>query len=393
MKKGIKDRVAIIGTGVTKFGERWEKDEEDLIVEAVMEACVTANVDLRKDVEAAWVGTFYATTGISGSTLADPLKFYGKPMTRVENYCATGMDAVRNAAYAVAAEIYDIVLVCGVEKILDQGGKGLDVTMMFPHPILLGQSAPAIFAPAAIRAFKEWGWTSEDLARVAVKNHHNGAKHPKAHFRREIDIDTALNAPMVCYPLRVFDCCAISDGAAAVILTRPEIANDLVGRNNYATIKAIGLAVETLYPFHRPDYTGLSFPANVKAAEAAYREAGIHDPRKQLDFGVVHDCFTINELITYQDIGLCKPGEAADLIREGVTAIDGDFPINPEGGLKCFGHPIGATGVRMICEITKQVLGKAEGYQVKNAKAGFAHNLGGPLSVTMITIVGTPDWE
>ena len=394
MKKGIKDRVAIIGTGVTKFGEIWEKDEEDLLVDAVYGACTEANVDLRKDVEAVWVGTFYDFTGISGDAAADPLKLYGKPVTRVENYCATGMDSVRNAAYAVAAGIYDTVLACGAEKILDQGGTGLpNMDAGYPHPILNGQSAPSIFAPGAIRAFKEWGWTKEDLARVAVKNHHNGVKHPKAHFRKEIEIDIVLNAPMVCYPLGVFDCCAMSDGAAAVILTTPERAKDLVGSNNYVTIKTVAQAVETMFPFYRPDYTGLSIPANQKAAEAAYREVGIQNPRKELDFGIVHDCFTITELFNYQDLGLCNPGEAADLIREGVTSIDGDFPVNPDGGLKCFGHPIGATGVRMIAELTKQVLGRAEGYQVKNAKAGFAHNLGGPLSVAMVAIVGTPDWE
>nr|HID58457.1 acetyl-CoA acetyltransferase [Desulfobacterales bacterium] len=394
MKRGIRDRVAIIGTGVTKFGELWDKDEEDLLVEAVFEACAEANVDLRKEVEAAWVGTFYDFSGIAGTAAADPLKFYGKPITRCENYCATGMDCVRNAAYAVAAGIYDIVLACGVEKILDQATTGLpNIDTMYPHPILVGQSAPSIFSPGAVRAFKEWGWTKEDLARVAVKNHHNGARHPKAHFRREIDIETVLRAPMVSYPLGVFDCCAMSDGAAAVILTTPEIAKDKVGSNNYATIKAIGQAVETIHPFYRPDWTGTSIPSNVKAAESAYREAGIQDPRKELDFGIVHDCFTITELLNYQDLGLCKPGEAADLIREGVTGIDGEFPINPDGGLKCFGHPIGATGVRMIVELTRQVLGRAEGYQVKDAKAGFAHNLGGPLSVAIVGIVGTPDWE
>lgn len=393
MKNGIRDRVAIIGTGVTKFGEIWEKDEEDLLVEAVFEACAEANIDLRRDVEAAWVGTFYDFSGISGDAAADPLKFYGKPVTRVENYCATGMDTVRNAAFAVAAGIYDIVLACGVEKILDQGGTGLpNIASIYPHPILSGQSAPAIFAPGAIRAFKEWGWTREDLAKVAVKNHQNGAKHPKAHFRQEISIDTVLKAPMVSYPLGVFDCCAMSDGAAALILAKPEIAKDLVGSNNYTTIKALGQAVETLHPFYRPDYTGLSIPANVKAAKAAYQEAGVQDPRKDLNFGIVHDCFTITELLSYQDLGLCKPGEGADLIREGITAIDGDFPVNPDGGLKCFGHPIGATGVRMIAELTRQVLGKAEGYQVKDAKAGFAHNLGGPLSVAMVSIIGIPDW-
>ena len=392
MEKSIRDRVAIIGTGVIKFGEHWEEDADDLIIDAVYEACNEAKVDLRKDVEAMWVSTLYNWSGMSGWAAADPLKFYGKPVTRVENQCAGGMEAVRNAAYAIAAGMYDIVIACGVEKVLDQGGRGLSQEVIISHPSLTWESAPAYFAPCAIRAFKEWGWTREDLARVAVKNHHNGAKHPKAHFRREINIDAVLNAPMISYPLGLFDCCALSEGSAAVVLTRPDIAKSLVG-DNYATIKALGFAVETQWPFFRPDWTGLSFPANVKAAQAAYKEAGIRDPRKELDFGIVHDCFTITELLNYQDVGLCKLGEGADLIREGVTAIDGDFPINPDGGLKCFGHPVSATGVRMIAELTKQVSGRAEGYQVKNAKAGFAHNLGGPQAIASVAIVGTPDWE
>jgi len=395
-EKGIKDRVAIIGTGCTKFGEIWDKDEQDLLVEATYEACNEARVDLRKDIEAVWVGTYYVFSGMSGFAFADALKLYGKPVTRCENQCCTGMDCVRNAAYAIAAGIYDIVLACGVEKILDQSTRGLPgvENIYLQHSaVTVGESAPSIFAPCAIRAFKEWGWNKEDLAKVAVKNHHNGAKHPKAHFRREITIDTALKAPIVSYPLGIFDCCAMSDGAAAVVLTRPEIARELVGEGNYATIKGIGMAVETANPFFRPDWTGLSFPATVKAAEVAYKEAGIQNPRKELDFGMVHDCFTITELINYQDLKLCKSGEGADLIREGITAIDGEFPINPDGGLKCFGHPIGATGVRMTVELTRQVLGRAEGYQVKNAKAGFAHNLGGPLSVATVIIVGTPDWQ
>jgi len=392
MSKGIRDRVAIIGTGVTKFGEIWEKDEEDLLVESVYEACGEAHVDLREDVEAVWIGTQYNFSGVSGGAFSEPLKCYGKPVTHCENFCATGMDSVKNAAYAVAAGIHDIVLACGVEKILDQGSRGLP-DIGTGHPLAVGMSMPALFAICATRTFKEWGWTEEDLARVPVKNHHHGAKHPKAHFRREITLEMTLNAPYIAYPLKLYDCCAMSDGAAAVILTTPERAKDLVGPGNYATIKAIGHAVESLQPFGRPDFTGLSFPANRKASRSAYEQAGIQNPRKELDFGIVHDCFSVNELLSYQDLGLCQPGEAADLVKDGVTTIEGEFPINPDGGLKCFGHPIGATGVRMVVELTRQVLGRAEGYQVKNAKAGFAHNLGGPFTTSMVTIVGTPDWQ
>lgn len=391
MQKGIRDRVAIIGTGVTKFGEHWDKDADDMIVDAVYEACGEAKVDLRKDVEAMWVSTAHHHSGVSGWAAADPLKWYGKPVSRVENQCASGMDAVRNAAFAVAAGIYDIVVVCGVEKLFDHGGRGLPQDFLLAHPSMTWESAPAYFAPCAIRAFKEWGWSKEDLARVSVKNHHNGLKHPKAHFKREITIDDVLNAPIIAYPLGLFDCCAMSEGASAVVLASPDVAKRL--GVDYATIKAMSLAVETQWPYYRPDWTGISFPANVKAGQAAYKEAGISDPRKELDFGLVHDCFTITELLNYQDLGLCQPGEAADLIREGVTAIDGSFPINPDGGLKCFGHPVAATGIRMIAELMKQVLGKAEGYQVENARAGFAHNLGGPQSIAAVAIVGTPDWE
>jgi acetyl-CoA C-acetyltransferase len=392
MKRGIRDRVAIIGTGVTRFGEIWDKDEKDLLAEAVHLACANAGVDLQKDVEAVWVGTQYTSSGIAGSAFTDALKVWGKPVTRCENFCATGMDAVKNAAYSIAAGIHEIVLACGVEKLMDQGSRGLP-GMDDVHPLMTGTSMPGIFAPCALRSFKEWGWTKEDLARVAVKNHHNGAKHPGAHFRKEVSLEVVMNAPIISYPLGLYDCCAMSDGAAAVILTTPEIAARLVGQGKYANIKGIGHAVYTLYPFNDPDFTGLSFPANLAAARMAYQDAGITDPFKQLDFGIVHDCFSINELLSYQDMGICKHGEAADLIRSGVTSIDGAFPVNPDGGLKCFGHPIGATGVRMICELTKQVLGKAEGYQVKDARAGFAHNLGGPFTTSMVTIVGTPDWE
>jgi len=205
-------------------------------------------------------------------------------------------------------------------------------------------------------------------------------------------METVLNAPMISYPLTLFDCCALSEGAAAIVLTRPDIAKRLVG-DKYATIKALSLTVETQWPFFRPGWTGLSFPATVKAAADAYEEAGITDPLRELDFGVVHDCFTITELMTYQDMKLCNPGEAAELIKAGVTAIDGELPINPDGGLKCFGHPVGATGVRMIAEISKQVLGRAEGCQVKDARVGFAHNLGGPQAIASVAIVGAPDWK
>ena len=385
---GIKDRVAVAGVGATRFTEHYEKDQEDLLVEAVEEACTDAGIE-RKDIQAIWAGVYYRFTGLSGTTAADALRLYGIPSTRVENYCASGMDAFRNACFAVAAGVYDIVLACGVEKITDQGSRGLpNVLRDSIPPFMPPASAPALFAMAATRAFSERGWTREDLARVAVKNHANGAKHPKAHFRREITMETALDAPMIAWPLGRFDSCAVSDGAAAVIVTTPEIAKRMNHKDDYVVVKANGLAVTTASPMHNPGFDYLGFPATRMAAKQAYDEAGITDPARQISLAEVHDCFTITEILNYEDLGFCAPGEGAAFVRDGRSAADGDLPVNPSGGLKSFGHPIGATGCRMIGEITRQLQGRADGVQVKDPELGLAHNLGGPGAVCSVTILG-----
>src|ERR671924_1700057 len=244
---GIRDRVAVAGVGATRFTEHWEKDQEDLLVEAVAEACDDAGIE-KTDIEAIWAGVYYQFTGLAGTAAADPLRLYGIPATRVENFCASGMDAFRNACFAVAAGIYDIVLACGVEKITDQGSRGLPNTREGLHPFLPAPSAPAMFAMAATRTFEVHGWNKEDLARVAVKNHANGEKHPKAHFRRAITMDDALKAPIIAHPLGRFDSCAVSDGASAVIVTRPEIARTLNHSDDFVLVKANALAVTTAQP-------------------------------------------------------------------------------------------------------------------------------------------------
>jgi len=384
----IKDKTAIIGVGCTKFGELWEKDAEDLIVEAAFEAMDDAGVT-PDDIEATWVGNLYDFTGLSGSVAAEPLKLFGKPTTRVENFCASGMDAFRNACFAVASGVYDVVLACGVEKLMDVGGSGLPVDM--GHPVMRGASAPAMFALAATRCFHEYGWTREDLAHVAVKNHKNGALHPKAHFRRPITLGTALNAPMIAWPLGRFDSCGMSDGAAALVITRPEIAKKSRHKHDYAVTKANALTMHSFLPMYRASYDWLGFPATQNSAKLAYAEAGIKNPVEEIDLAEVHDCFTITELLNIQDLGFCKQGEAPKFVRDGHADVDGKIAVNASGGLKCFGHPIGATGCRMLCEITKQIQGRAEGAQVKNARLGLAHNLGGPGSVCAVTILGRPD--
>jgi acetyl-CoA C-acetyltransferase len=386
---GIKDRVAVVGVGCTKFGEIWEKDQEDLLVESVYEALDDAGLS-PKDIDAGWVGLMYNFTGFSGATMTEPLKLFGKPVTRVENFCASGMDAFRNACFAVAAGVYDVVVACGVEKLSDQGASGIPIDPI--HPVLGHASAPAMFALAASRAFHEWGWTKEDLANVAVKNHKNGASHPKAHFRRPITVADAVNAPMISWPLGRFDCCAVSDGSAAVVITRPEIAKDTKHKDDYVVVKANALAIQSLHPMYKVSYNWLGFPATRDAARVAYAEAGITDPRREIDFAEVHDCFTSTELFNIGDLGFVADGkDAPAYVRDGHADVEGEVPINPSGGLKCFGHPIGATGCRMIYEVTKQLQGRADGMQVKDAKLGLAHNLGGPGSVCSVTILGRHD--
>lgn len=387
MTEGIRDRIAVAGVGCTKFGERWEASVEDLLVEAVTEALDDAGLS-RDDVGAAWIGSAYPFTGMGGTTLADAMKLYGIPITRVENFCSTGMDAFRNACLGVASGVYDIALACGVEKILDQSSKGLPATDGVYPPVLSDFSAPGFFGLIAVRTFHEYGWTREDLAGVAVKNHANGAHHPKAHFQKAITIDEALGAPMISWPLGRFDCCGISDGAAAVIVTRPEIARTLKHKDDFTLVKANALAVATGTPFWESDHAWLGWPANEQAARAAYSEAGITDPRKDISFAEVHDCFTPNELLTYSALGFCEPGKGAQWLSEGGPCIDGEIPVNPSGGLKSFGHPIGATGCRMVYEVTKQLQGRADGLQVRNPRYGLANNLGGPGSVASITILG-----
>ncbi|MHA1368881.1 MAG: acetyl-CoA acetyltransferase [Promethearchaeota archaeon] len=386
-RKGIKDRIAIVGVGYTKFGELWDKNQEDLLTDAVSEAIKDAGIE-KTEIQAGWVGIQYYFTGLSGGTLADGIKLYGVPMTRVENYCASGMDAFRNACYSVASGVNDLVLACGVEKLMDQGSRGLPGFREFGHALLPLPSAPAMFSMAATRCFHVYGWTKGDLARVAVKNHANGAHHPKAHFQKPVTIEEVMNAPMIADPLGRFDCCAMSDGSAALIITTPENAPSYAHGDDYVLVKANAIAVYTNTPWYLPSFNYTGFLSTQKAAELAYHEAGVTDPRKEISFAEVHDCFTITELINCEDLKFCERGTAAEELKNGTFNVDGEIPINPSGGLKCFGHPIGATGCRMLVEITKQLQGRADGLQVKDAELGLAHNLGGAFTVASVTVLG-----
>ena len=388
---GIRDKVAVIGMGCTKFGERWDASSSDLMVEAAYEAFTDAGIEA-KDVQAAWLGTVGSFR--TGQPLAEALKLDYIPITRVENACATATDAFRNASYAVAAGIYDIVLAIGVEKLKDSGFSGLAIPEAPGSDVAPPAPPPSQFAMAATRYFHQYDIPYDDgkltLAQIASKNHHNGTLSPKAHFQREVSTEQIINAPMVAWPLGLFDCCGVSDGAAAAIITTPEIAKTF--RDDYVLVKGSGLAVGAFGTL-RNDWDFTHFPETVRAAQTTYQEAGITNPREELDMAMVHDCFTITELIIMEDLGISPRGRASEDVAAGTFSLEGELPVNTDGGLKCFGHPIGASGIRMIYEVYKQLQGKAEGRQLKDPTLGLTHNLGGrPGSFTCsVAIFGTRD--
>lgn len=381
---GVAKNVAVVGVGVSKFGERFDASYADLAVEAASAALSDAGISQER-IQAAWLGTYTPAYGwgVSGASLADALRLYHVPITRVENYCATGMEAFRNAAFAVAAGQYDIVLALGVEKLKDRPSRGLP--RVGQHPVLAyGNTAPGLFALAANRYMHRFGIDRTPLAHVAVKNHKNGAKNPKAHMQSEITLEDALAAPMIAAPFGLYDCCPVTDGAAAVILARPELAKEF---KSAVWVHGIGLSVTSQRPQWEQGYDYIGFRATQEAAHDAYRQAGIKDPAREVDLAEVHDCFTWTEISNYEDLGFAAKGEGWKLAVEGRTAIDGDIAVNASGGLKSFGHPIGASGLRMLAEITQQLRGQAGARQVKGAKTAVAHNVGGPGAVSCVTVL------
>jgi len=376
--ESIKDKVAIVGMGCTKFGELWDKSAEDLMVDACHEAFEDAGLG-PKDIQAAWFASL--VSGCTGSRLANAIKLDYVPISRVENFCCGGTDALRNASYAVASGSYDIVLAVGVEKLKDHlGGFGQYLTSPFDTSKSEVDLPPVnFFAQFATRYFHHYGMSIEEgkriLAKIAVKNHHNGTMSPKAHLRREITEEDVLKSPIISWPLSLFDCCGLSDGGAAAILTTPEIAKSL--KKDYILVKGLGLANGAGQGLLGSDYGFTSMPENVRCAQMAYEQAGIKNPRKEIDLAVVHDCFTIHELIIYEDLGLSPRGKAPEDVEAGTFSLQGELPVNTDGGLKCFGHPLSASGIRMVYEIYKQLQEKAGPRQVKNARIGLTHNLGG----------------
>ncbi|UCE85110.1 MAG: acetyl-CoA acetyltransferase [Deltaproteobacteria bacterium] len=383
--EAIRDKAAVVGVGCCKFGENWDQSPEDMIVEAAFEAYADARIDdPQAQIEAVFCGSVYPSRGTA--EVAESLKLFGRPVSLVQNYCASGTDAFRYGVLAIASGLYDTVLVVGFDKPKDRGVSG-------PSAVTTGvrglpMTPAGWFSLCAARYFETYGAGREHLARIAVKNHHNGTLAPKSMLKREISVDDVLRARIISWPFGLYDCAAQSDGAAAAILTRRELAKSF--RDDHVLVRAVAIALAP-NPQSDPSFDFLSWKPTVEAARQAYAQAGITDPFEQIDVAQVHDCFTLTELLTYEDLGLVERGSAKEHIESGTFALDGELPINTDGGLKTFGHPTGATGVRMIYENVKQLQGKAEGRQVERPpRVALSHNIGGAPQACGIAILATP---
>jgi acetyl-CoA C-acetyltransferase len=381
-------RVAIVGIGCSRFGELWDAGFRDIVLEAGIEALQDADLE-GKEIEALYVGNMSGGKYIGQEHIASLIADYSGlaefaiPATRVEAADASGGLALRQAYMAVASGLHDIVIAAGAEKVTDVGDP-MDILSSAADQEwenFVGANLPAIFAIIARLHMKEFGTTEEDLALVSVKNHRNAVNNPKAQYRREIRVDDVLNSPYVAEPLKLLDCASVSDGAAAVILAEESIAKKITDTPVY--IEACTQASDYLAIQNRKDI--LRMRSVVKAAEDAYRFARVEV--SEINVVEVHDSFTIAEIMAYEDLGFAEKGEGARLIREGVTELDGDLPVNPSGGLKACGHAVGATGVRQAYEITLQLRGEAGKRQVE-AEKGLALNIGGSGATAVVTIFG-----
>jgi len=399
MATGIKDKVAILGMGCTRFGERWESYAEDLAAEAFVECLEDAGIE-KKEIQAAYIGTHIdeINVGKAAVPLGVALKLPYIPVTRVENYCATATEAFRAACYSVAAGVYDIVLALGVEKLKDTGYGGLPASVgMGVQQFMMNanMTAPGMFAQLATAYSAKWGISMEKIkdamAHVSAKSHANGALNPKAHLRKAVTEEQIKASPMIAYPLGLFDCCGVSDGAACAIITTPEIAKDLKKNQNIVKVKALAVSVSSGEEAIGNSWDGAHFVTTRIAATKAYEEAGIKNPREELSMCEVHDCFSITEMVTMEDLHISPKGGAYEDVMGGFYDLNGQVPCQVDGGLKCFGHPIGASGLRMMYAMYEQCLERVpEDRKVKNPRLGLTHNLGGMphQNVAAIAVLG-----
>ncbi len=396
MAEGIKDKVVILGMGCSKFGERWDCSPADLMVEAFEECLADAGIE-RGEIEAAWFGAGIDAfhVGASAMPMAIALRLNYIPVTKVENMCATGTEAFRGAVYAVASGACDIALALGVEKLKDTGygglpqrSRGVENDMYWPN-----LSAPGAFAQLATGYRARHRLNQQDLKRamahVSVKSHANGAKNPKAHLRREITEQQAIDAPFIAEPIGLYDCCGVSDGSACAIVTTPAIARGL-GKEHLVSVKALQLAVSNGTEAGHESWDGAHLKTTRVAAARAYGEAGVRKPSEEISMTEVHDCFSITELVTMEDLQLAEEGRGVNAVLDGDFDAGGKLPCQIDGGLKCFGHPIGASGLRMIYENYLQLQGLAGPRQLADPKLGLNHNLGGfpHQNICSISMIG-----
>jgi len=369
--------VAIIGVGMGKWGEIWNDSLRDIYVEAAVESLKDAGVD---KVDSMYVGSM--TPGLFvgqehlGSLLADYLGIKNLPCTRVESACASGGVALKSAFLEIASGYSDLVIAGGVEKMTDCSGDDATYALATAadqeYEVFHGATFPGLYAMMARRHMFEYGTTREQLAHVAVKNHKNGAKNPKAQYPFEVTLDGVMSSVMVADPLRILDCSPITDGAACVVLADLETAKKIC-KKPIVKILGFGHATDAIALHTRESLTRLD--ATIIAAEKAYKMSG--KKPADIDFAEVHDCFTIAEIIVSEDLGFFEKGKGGPAVEAGETQIGGKIPINTSGGLKSKGHPVGATGIAQACEIVTQLRGEAGERQVKNAKVGLAQNMGG----------------
>jgi len=379
-------KVAIIGIGSTNFGEHWEQNLRQLAIEAGTKAIIDANVRGR-DLDAIYLGNMSAGRFIGQEHVAAMVSGelgLSIPASRVEGACASGGLALRQGIFSILSGQHDIVLVGGAEKMTDLMTDGVTSSLMGAGDqeweAYYGVTFPSLYAMIARRHMHEFGTTREQMAKVAVKNHHNGSLNSIAQFRKEITVEQVLNSPMVADPLTLFDCSPITDGAATLILCKAELAKKYTDDPIY--IVGSGQASDTLALHDRRSLTTMD--ATVKAAQEAYKQTGL--TTKDIDLVEVHDCFTIAEIVATEDLGFCKKGEGGKLLDEKETEIGGRIPVNTSGGLKAVGHPVGATGIKQAIEIVLQLRGKAGKRQVKDAKIGLTHNVGGSGATAVVHI-------
>ena len=383
-----KPLVSIVSAGLSKFGRLEGIYGREIFVEAVKEAFERCpNLNPAKDVEALFVGHMgesYEHQGHTGPTLADWAGLLPKPSMRLESACASSGAALRTGIFAVLSGMHDIVMVGGVEKMThrttSEVTEFLAMASDFPFEQWHGITFPGLYALMATAHMHKYGTTEEQMAMVAVKNHHNGALNPKAHMQKEVTLEKAMSSRAIAWPLKLYDCSLITDGASCLILTRPDLAKKFTDTPIH--IIGSGQASDAIGLYEREELTTLK--AGRLAGQEAYKMAGVKP--KDLDVAEVHDCFTIAEIVAYEDLGLCKPGKGGSLVEEGATTLDGEIPVNTSGGLKSKGHPVGATGTAQAYEVYLQLTGQAERRQASGTEIALSHNVGGSGATATVHI-------